>query len=71
MRAKILYEKETNWGYHWVSKGFGKYEGKFIAQSRGAGGAKGYFRVFDTEEEAKAHVEHSTRPLPKDDIVPF
>lgn len=71
MKKKVLYEKETNWGVHEVTEGFGKYKGKFIAQSNGWGGARGYFRVFDTEEEAKAHVDHQTRPLPKEDIIRF
>ena len=71
MRQKDLYAKETNWGYHWVTKGFGKHKGKFTAQSQGAGGAKGYFKVFDTFEKAKAWVDGQTRPLPKQDIIPF
>ena len=71
MRKKDLYAKETNWGFHWVTEGFGKHEGKFIAQSRGAGGAKGYFKVCDTLEEAKAWVDRQTRPLPKEDIISF
>ena len=69
--AKELYAKETNWGYHWVSEGFGKHDGKFIAQSRGAGGARGYFAVCDTLEEAKAVVDRETKPLPKSDAIKF
>jgi len=68
---KPLYEKETNWGTHEVTEGFGKYTGKFVAQSRGWGGARGYFRIFETFEEAKAHVDRQTRPLPKADIIKF
>ena len=69
MRAKELYCKETNWGVHTVTEGFGKYKGKFVAQSSGWGGARGYFRVFDTLEEAKGHVDHQIRPLPKNDVI--
>ena len=64
---KELYTKETTWGTHWVSHGFGKHTGKFIAQSRGAGGARGYFVVKDTLEEAKAVVDRETRPIVDDE----
>ena len=73
MKNKELYTKETNWGAHWVSRGFGKHAGKFIAQSRGAGGARGYFFVKDTLEEAKAIVDDRTKPAttPDDEIIRF
>ena len=64
---KELYEIETSWGGHWVTEGFGKYTGKFVAQSRGAGGAEGYFKVFDTLDEAKNYVDQQTKPLPEAD----
>lgn len=64
---KELYVKETNWGTHWVSEGFGKHDGKFIAQSRGAGGARGYFEVFDSLAEATAFVDRRTIPIVNDE----
>ena len=67
MLEKELYTKETTWGTHWVSKGLGKHTGKFIAQSRGAGGAEGYFQVKDTLEEAKAVVDRETTPIIDDE----
>jgi len=70
-RQKVLYEKETNWGVHQVTEGFGKYTGKFIAQSSGWGGARGYFKPCDSLKEAKAWVDRQTRPLPKSDRISF
>lgn len=68
MRIKTLYSKETNWGEHTVTAGFGKHAGKFVAQSLGWGGARGYFRVFNTLKEAKSHVDHQTRKIKSDPI---
>lgn len=68
---KELYTKETNWGTHTVTAGYGKNTGKFVAQSFGHGGARGYFRVFDTLEQATAFVDDRTKPLPKSDVVSF
>jgi len=67
MLKEELHVKETAWGTHWVSEGFGKYTGKFIAQSRGSGGAPGYFTVKDTLEEAKAVVDRETAPIINDE----
>lgn len=69
MVKKELYKKETNWGEHIVTAGFGKYTGKFIAQSFGWGGARGYFKAFDSLEEAKAYVLQRTRPMPASDAI--
>jgi len=67
MLKKELYAKETSWGTHWVSEGFGKHEGKFIAQSRGAGGARGYFKPCDTLDAAIAVVDRETAPIINDE----
>jgi len=57
-----LYKKETNWGVHRVTAGYGKNAGKFVAESSGWGGARGYFRTFDTIDEAKTYVDSQTKP---------
>ena len=64
---KVLLEVETTWGFHEVVTGSGKYAGKFIAKSTGANGAKGYFAVYDREEDAVARVQRETKPLPLED----
>lgn len=66
---KAIYEQETTWGVHTVTEGCGKYAGKFIAQSRGHGGARGYFRVFDTADAATAHIDSQTRPIRQDERI--
>jgi len=63
MAKRELYERETNWGVHTVTEGFGKHTGKFIAESRGWGGKAGYFKVCETEQEARDYVDSQTRPL--------
>lgn len=70
---KNLYEKETTWGVHSVTQGRGKYAGKFIYESRGWGGARGTFRVFDTLEEAIEAVDRATATisLSKEERVRF
>jgi len=62
MRPQELFRSETQWGVHRIVEGFGKHTGKFIAESSGWGGARRYFRIFDTFEDAKAFVEWQTRP---------
>jgi len=69
--SKALYRKETTWGAHTVTAGRGKYDGKFVAESYGWGGARGYFRVFDALEEATAHVDKQTEPLPESEPIQF
>ena len=66
---KDLYTKETNWGTHFVTAGFGKYSGKFLAQSIGAGGARGYFIVCESLEDAVTAIEKNTAPLPESDRI--
>jgi hypothetical protein len=61
-RKELLYYKETNWGTHTVTEGYGKYAGMFVAQSQGWGGARGYFRVFGSLEEAKDYIDKQTAP---------
>ena len=64
-----LYKKETTWGVHRVTAGYGKNAGKFIAESSGWGGARGYFRVFDSVDEAKSFVDSQTKPMAAKPIV--
>jgi len=65
--TRPIYIRETYWGVHRVFHGFGKYEGQFIAESSGWGGARGYFRVFADIEAAKAHVDRQAAPT---DVTP-
>jgi hypothetical protein len=67
--GKEIVRIETAWGIHTVTPGRGKYEGQFVAESRGWGGARGYFRAFSTEAAAAEHIERQTRPLDPKDII--
>jgi len=53
---------ETTWGAHTIVPGRGKNAGKFVAESRGWGGKRGYWHAFDSLEEARDYVARQVKP---------